>query len=123
MRAVKTHDYAAQRRETVETFRDMPKETVLPAVSDVDFLFFAEETDADWAGLERVLTELVYRCIAIQTFFPAGVIKNSGCYFISVDSIYKDGANGISTVINSNNILIIHIWQAIFTQMYYYLLE
>ena len=62
MRAVKTHDYAAQRRETVETFRDMPKETVLPAVSDVDFLFFAEETDADWAGLERVLTELGFRC-------------------------------------------------------------
>ena len=62
MTRVKAHDYAGQRRETVATFRDMPKGTVLPDVADLDFLFFAEETDADWAGLERVLTGLGFRC-------------------------------------------------------------
>ena len=62
MTRIKTFDYAGQRRETFETFRDMPKGTALPALAEVDFLFFAEEEDADWAGLERALSGLGFRC-------------------------------------------------------------
>ena len=58
----KAHDFAGQRRETFETFRDMPKGTVLPDVAEVDFLFFAEEEDADWSGLERALKAKGFRC-------------------------------------------------------------
>jgi len=34
------HDFDAQRRETFDTFREMPKGETLPARAEIDFLFF-----------------------------------------------------------------------------------
>ena len=49
-----SHDYAAQRRETFDTFRKS-KGISLPKTAVVEFAFFIEENDADWAGFERAL--------------------------------------------------------------------
>ena len=49
------HNYAAQRRETFETFQSIPKGQKLPEVAVVDFLFFVEETDANWGAFEKAL--------------------------------------------------------------------
>jgi hypothetical protein len=49
-----THDYAAQRRETFQTFKQA-KGVSLPKVAVVDYSFFIEELDASWPALERAL--------------------------------------------------------------------
>lgn len=49
------HNYDAQRRETFDTFRDMPKGQKLPETAVVDFLFFVEELDANWAAFQKAL--------------------------------------------------------------------
>lgn len=46
------HNYEAQRRETFATFKGAKG---LPEISAVDFLFFVEELDADWAAFEKAL--------------------------------------------------------------------
>ena len=46
------HNYEAQRRETFATFKGAKG---LPEMSAVDFLFFVEELDADWAAFEKAL--------------------------------------------------------------------
>lgn len=55
-----THDYARQRRETFDTFRQS-KGVKLPARAVVDYEFFIEENDADWAGFERALRAKGFR--------------------------------------------------------------
>lgn len=49
------HNYDAQRRETFETFKSVPKGQKLPEVAVVDFLFFVEEEDANWKAFEKAL--------------------------------------------------------------------
>ena len=49
-----SHDYEDQRRDTVASFRRL-KGANLPATGPVDFVFFLEETDADWNALETAL--------------------------------------------------------------------
>ncbi|MFZ1469646.1 MAG: ribonuclease E inhibitor RraB [Paracoccaceae bacterium] len=49
-----SHDYAAQRRDTFDTFRQS-KGFKIPQLSVIEYAFFVEETDADWAGFERAL--------------------------------------------------------------------
>jgi hypothetical protein len=49
-----SHDYAAQRRETFQTFK-LSKGVSLPKAAVVDYAFFIEETDASWTALERAL--------------------------------------------------------------------
>ncbi|MBI1217575.1 MAG: hypothetical protein GC186_03415 [Rhodobacteraceae bacterium] len=48
-----THDYDAQRRETFDTFAEAG--AGLPKTAVVDFIFFVEETDANWAAFETAL--------------------------------------------------------------------
>ena len=48
-----THDYDGQRQETFDTFAEAGGE--LPKSAVVDFIFFVEETDADWAAFEKAL--------------------------------------------------------------------
>lgn len=55
-----SHDYTFQRRETFDTFRES-KGVKLPARAVVDFAFFPELEDADWAGLTRALEAKGYR--------------------------------------------------------------
>jgi hypothetical protein len=54
------HNYAAQRKDTFDTFRQS-KGVKLPARAVVDYAFFVEENDADWAGFERVLKAKGFR--------------------------------------------------------------
>ncbi len=54
------HNYAAQRKDTFDTFRQS-KGVKLPQRAVVDFAFFVEENDADWAGFERVLKAKGFR--------------------------------------------------------------
>lgn len=54
------HDYAAQRRETFQTFRQS-KGVSLPKTAVVDYAFFIEELDASWPALERALRLVGFR--------------------------------------------------------------
>lgn len=47
-----SHNYEAQRRETFATFKGAKG---LPQQAVIDFLFFVEETDADWGAFEAAL--------------------------------------------------------------------
>ena len=48
-----THDYAAQRAETFETFDEIGKIDDLPARAVVNFLFLPDELDAPFAAAEK----------------------------------------------------------------------
>lgn len=52
------HNYEAQRRDTFASFKGVKN---LPATAVVEFVFFLEETDADWAGFERALKAKGFR--------------------------------------------------------------
>ncbi|WP_149588242.1 ribonuclease E inhibitor RraB [Tabrizicola flagellatus] len=54
------HDYAAQRRETFQTFR-MSKGVSLPKTAVVEYAFFIEELDASWPAFERALRQAGFR--------------------------------------------------------------
>lgn len=49
------HNFEAQRRETFDTFREMPKGQKLPDRAPVDFLFLPEEEDARYDALSKAL--------------------------------------------------------------------
>jgi hypothetical protein len=49
------HNYDAQRRETFETFKSIPKGQTLPETAVVEFLFFVEEEDANWGAFDKAL--------------------------------------------------------------------
>lgn len=53
-----THDYNAQRRETFAMFKGVKG---LPDTSVVEFVFFVEETDADWGAFEQALRARGFR--------------------------------------------------------------
>lgn len=55
-----SHNYDAQRRETVQTFRQA-KGLSLPKQAVVEFAFFIEELDALWPALERALQRAGFR--------------------------------------------------------------
>lgn len=54
------HDFAAQRKDTFDTFRQS-KGVKLPQTAVVEFAFFVEENDANWAGFERALRHKGFR--------------------------------------------------------------
>lgn len=54
------HDYARQRRDTFDSFRQW-KADELPDRATVDYHFFLEELDADWGALERALKAQGFR--------------------------------------------------------------
>lgn len=47
-----SHNYEAQRRDTFATFKGVKN---LPKESIIDFMFFVEETDANWNAFEKAL--------------------------------------------------------------------
>ena len=55
-----SHDYARQRRETFDTFRQS-RWVKLPDRAGVAYAFCVEENDADWARFERVLRAKCFR--------------------------------------------------------------
>ncbi len=50
-----SHNYETQRRETYATFKAAGTSVKLPKTAVVDFMFFIEELDANWASLEKTL--------------------------------------------------------------------
>jgi hypothetical protein len=55
-----SHNYATQRRETFDTFRQS-KGIKLPERAVVEYAFFVEENDADWAAFEKALRAKGFR--------------------------------------------------------------
>lgn len=54
------HDYDEQRRDTLASFKAM-KGVQLPPMAEVDFVFFVEELDADWAAAAAALEQAGFR--------------------------------------------------------------
>ena len=72
------HDYEAQRRETFETFRSVPRGEKLPETAVVEFLFFVEELDANWRAFQTALKTKGFRTrkdgdLVIAAFGPMPV--------------------------------------------------
>ena len=80
-----SHNYAAQRRETFDTFRQS-KGVKLPAKAVVEFAFFVEENDADWAGFERALKDKGYRVKRLGD--GETVIASVGPIAINADEVW-----------------------------------
>jgi hypothetical protein len=58
-----THDYETQRRETFETFDELARGgEALPARSEVEFYFLADDAQAAWASAEAALHAQGLRC-------------------------------------------------------------
>lgn len=55
-----SHDYDEQRRDTLASFKAL-KGVQLPPMAEVDFVFFAEETDADWSAVAAALHKAGFR--------------------------------------------------------------
>lgn len=55
-----THNYATQRRDTFDTFRQS-KGVKLPQTAVIEYSFFVEENDANWAAFERALQAKGFR--------------------------------------------------------------
>ncbi|MFN4173385.1 MAG: hypothetical protein ACK4GW_16680 [Pseudorhodobacter sp.] len=56
-----THDYAAQRAETFETFEEIGKIEDLPARAVVNFLFLADDLDAPFVKAGKALEALGFQ--------------------------------------------------------------
>lgn len=65
------HNFTAQRRETFDTFKDLPKGEKLPETAVVDFLFFAEELDANWKACEAALKAKGFTCSRDEDYLIA----------------------------------------------------
>ena len=50
-----SHNYETQRRETYATFKAAGTSVKLPKTAVVEYMFFIEELDANWASLEKAL--------------------------------------------------------------------
>lgn len=81
-----SHDYARQRRETFDTFR-ASKGVKLPARAVVDFAFFVEETDADWAAFERALKAKGFRTRRLGD--DETVIASVGPVAVTAEEIWR----------------------------------
>ena len=79
------HDYAAQRRETFETFKSIPRGQKLPETAVVDFLFFVEEDDANWGAFQKAL-----KAQGFQTRRDAGnLIASYGPMPVTPEAIWE----------------------------------
>lgn len=80
-----THDYARQRRETLDTFRQS-KGVKLPERAVIDYAFFVEENDADWAGFERALKAKGFRVKRLKD--GETVIASVGPVPVTADEVW-----------------------------------
>jgi hypothetical protein len=56
------HDFAAQRKDTQNTFAEMQAEHDLPEEADVDYFFLPAEEGADWRALAEALSQEGFDC-------------------------------------------------------------
>lgn len=91
-----THDYARQRRETFDTFKES-KGVKLPAKAVVDFAFYLEEEDANWAGFEKALAAKGFRTARLEED-DSILIASIGPIAITAEEIwrYEELATGIA---------------------------
>ena len=61
-----SHNYETQRRDTYATFKAAGKSVKLPKTAVVEFIFFIEELDANWAALEKALRAAGYTTKRLQ---------------------------------------------------------
>ncbi|UWQ92735.1 ribonuclease E inhibitor RraB [Rhodobacteraceae bacterium M382] len=57
-----THDFAAQKAETVAFYTDLQAENDLPDVADVDYFLIPTSDEADWRALADQLSRDGYDC-------------------------------------------------------------
>lgn len=81
-----THDYAFQRRETFDTFRES-KGVKLPARAVVDFAFYVEVEDANWNACEAALKAKGYSVSRLDD--GETLIASIGPIPISAEEIWK----------------------------------
>jgi Regulator of ribonuclease activity B len=80
------HNFAAQRKDTFDTFRQS-KGVKLPEKAVVDYAFFVEENDADWAGFERVLKAKGFRVKRLKD--GETVIASVGPIAVTADEVWR----------------------------------
>ena len=80
------HNFAAQRKDTFDTFRQS-KGIRLPERAVVDYAFFVEENDADWAAFERVLKAKGFRVRRLKD--GETVIASIGPIAVTADEIWR----------------------------------
>ncbi|MDZ4094106.1 MAG: hypothetical protein U1D35_04250 [Paracoccaceae bacterium] len=56
-----SHDYEAQRAETFESFAALGNRAALPNHAVVDFQFYPDDKDANWAACENALRAKGFR--------------------------------------------------------------
>ena len=61
-----SHNFETQRRDTYATFKAAGKSVKLPKTAVVEFIFFIEELDANWAALEKALRAVGYATKRLQ---------------------------------------------------------
>ncbi len=81
-----SHNYAAQKRETYDTFRQS-KGVKLPEKAVVDYAFFVEENDADWVGFEKALKAKGYRVKRLKD--GETLIASVGPIEINADEVWR----------------------------------
>ena len=57
-----SHDYAAQKAETFETFEALGEGADLPKSAVITYQFFPESSEPNWEGLSKALTAKGFRC-------------------------------------------------------------
>lgn len=81
-----SHNYAAQKKETYDTFRQS-KGVKLPKSAVVEYAFFVEELDADWAGFEQKLKAKGYRVKRLKD--NETLIASYGPIEINADEVWR----------------------------------
>ena len=81
-----SHDFARQRRETFDTFRQS-RGVKLPERAVVDYAFFIEENDASWGALERELRAKGFRTKRLKD--GETLIASFGPIAITADEIWR----------------------------------
>jgi hypothetical protein len=80
------HNFAAQRKDTFDTFRQS-KGVKLPERAVVDYAFFVEENDANWAGFERELKAKGFRVKRLKD--GETVIASVGPLPVTAEEIWR----------------------------------
>jgi Regulator of ribonuclease activity B len=57
-----SHDFTAQRAETMSVYADLQANHGLPEIADVDFFFVPETESSDWRSLAEQLSNDGYEC-------------------------------------------------------------
>ena len=80
------HDFETQRRETFDTFKELPKGEKLPERADIDFLFFPEDEGANYAPLSAALKAKGFRISRDEEL----LVATKGPMPVTADAIWAE---------------------------------